>query len=320
MTTKYGTLHTAYCRPTLATALNKQGYNIVGINRNGCTFGADCHGAHSPDELKKIDHVTKWESKDKKNIDLNQMRKEMIMALQDGSQQVKNPKYKSQLAHIDTMRFDELIHFWFDITCYHRKISKELKKGVSDCNGFSNVKDVPCFYLKNEDDFWALERVLHMCEQHNTMLSTKGETIHIKDICIGSVNCKYGVHSYKDIVCVKDMLDGKCDCTNDNYLEEIEKINHLIDEKNKQLISKKCTDANGFIINWSKNMEIIIKNEISDLIKKKKTLRPRMIHYTEEGLIPLKVRIEEEEKLKPKELDVEEIKTKTVKKIIKKKI
>ena len=65
-------------------------------------------------------------------------------------------------------------------------------------------------------------------------------------------------------------------------------------------------------------MKTKITGQITALQKELTELKPRKIHYTEQGLIPLSKRIEDAEAAKPKDIDMEEIKTKTVRRVKKK--
>lgn len=319
MSTNYGSANTSYCRPTYATAMNKfQGYQIYGINRNGCTYGDKCRGAHAPSQLVKSSHITAWEKKNKSTINVLTMKNTIYSSLNEGATNVKSTKYKSKLSHISTMKFDELLSLWFEVACYHRKIIKELKTGSSISNGYSNIHDVPRFLLANEDDYWALERVLHMCPKHLNMISSKGTPISIKDICTGADNCKDGCHQYKDVVCIDNLLTGSCSCPPDTYIEDYKRLSAEIKAKCEQIDKINYIDEDGFEVVISKSLENTFKSEIAKLNAQLKALRPRKLHYTEDGLIPLSERIAEEEKSKPQDINVTELKTKSVKKIIKK--
>lgn len=306
---------TAFCRIMYGRHLNSVGYKITNLQYD-CRYGDECRGCHNPGEFKILPHIPKWEKKDKSNVNLLEIKKSILQSFTEEGPKVKNPKYKSSIIHAASLQFNELLHYWFDITCYHRKIAKELK-GKSLVEGYSNFRDVPKFYLPNEDDVWALERVIHPCETFKNMVVSKGQPYSVRDICVGHQNCKNGVHERKDLVCVQDLINGTCDCGPDTYTSTRTELLSKIEELKKSIIDS--IDEDGFEIKVTKAMKTSITAKITEYQKQLASLKPRMIHYTEQGLKPLSVRIQEAEVSKPKEIDVEEIKTKTVRRVVKKK-
>ena len=156
----------SFCRVIYGKYLNSIGYKITHIHHD-CKYGNSCRGCHNPSEFRLLPHITKWEKKNKASINLLEMRESIKNALMEESSKVKNTKYKSSILHAGSLPFNELLHYWFDITCYHRKIAKTLRT-QNPCEGYSNPKDVPKFYLENEDDVWSLERVIHYCQDFLT--------------------------------------------------------------------------------------------------------------------------------------------------------
>lgn len=305
----------SFCRVIYGKYLNSAGYNITHIHHD-CRYGESCRGCHNPSEFRLLAHITKWEKKSKANINLLEIRESIKNALMEESGKVKNTKYKSSIIHASSLPFNELLHYWFDITCYHRKIAKTLRT-QNPCEGYSNPKDVPKFYLANEDDVWALERVIHFCQEFKLMVESKGKPFGVRDICVGHKNCKNGVHELKDLVCVADLIKGTCSCGPNTYDESRQRILGDIQTLKKQMAGG--VDEDGFELTVSKAMKTKITSQITALQKELAGLKPRMIHYTEDGLIPLSKRIEDAEAAKPKDIDVEEIKTKTVRRVVKKK-
>jgi hypothetical protein len=299
---------TSYCRVIYGKHLNSCGYKITHIHH-------DCRGCHAPSEFKTCPHITKWEKKNKSCINLLEIRDSIRRALIEESGKVKNPKYKSGIIYASSLPFNDLLHFWFDITCYHRKIAKTLKT-QKPCEGYSLPKDVPKFYLPNEDDVWGLERVIHYCQNFKHMIDQKGNSFHVRDICVGHKNCKHGVHDLKDLVCVDNLIKGTCSCGPNIYEESRDRILSEIEVLKKKMAGG--VDEDGFEITITKTMKAKFISQITALQKELGGLKPRKIHYTEQGIIPLSKRIEDAEASKPKEIDVEEIKTKTVRRIKKK--
>lgn len=305
----------SFCRVMYGKYLNSVGFKITNIHYD-CRYGDDCRGCHNPTEFRIMPHITKWEKKNKTNINLLEIQQSILRVFTEEGSKVRNLKYKSSIVHANTLPFNELLHYWFDITCYHRKIKKTLKSN-SLVEGYSNMRDVPCFYLPNEDDVWALERVLHFCSEFKNMIDMKGKPTSVRDICIGHKNCKHGVHELKDLVCIDDLLKGTCSCGPDTYTTSRAQMMEEIQSLKNSLVGG--IDEDGFEIKISKAMRTSVTAKINALQKSIASLKPRKIHYTEQGIKPLSVRIEEAQAAAPKEIDVEEIKTKTVRKIVKKK-
>lgn len=306
---------TTFCRVIYGKHLNTIGYNITNIHHE-CRYGSTCNGCHNPSEFKLLSHIPRWEKKNKSHINLLEIKESIIDSFTKELHKIKNIKYRSSIMHARSLSFNELLHYWFDITCYHRKIAKTLKS-KSECEGYSNKKDVPKFFLQDEDNVWALERVLHYCPKFKIMTQNKGNTTNIRDICIGHRNCKMGVHDYKDIVCIDDLIHGKCSCGPDTYNDSKTHILCEIQKLKSKLVNK--VDSDGFQVQISKLLKTKITSDILILEKQLSTLKPRMIHYTEQGIIPLSQRIKEKELSRPKDINCEKIKTKTTRRVMKKK-
>jgi hypothetical protein len=298
-----------WCIPTYATLLKKKGYKISNVGY--CRYGDNCRGAHNHKEIKKRHDITKWETRDKSNINLSYIQDNVIETIKSSYEYVINPKYRSQIQNIDSLRFDNLLHFWFDITCYHRRIFKSdkivFKKQWTDkqskppaLEGFHFKDDVPQFKLNSniEDDVWLLERTLRMCEKHDKLCPI--DEISIKDLCCGDINCKEGVHNVEDLVCIDNMLYGECKCPTF--------------EQNEQL--KQDYIKQGMLIKTKNNNNLTIEeqtdltHQYNQIVKKYKKIEKyvRLVHLTEMGIIPLSVRLTEKELTAPKTADNIEIK------------
>ena len=172
-------------------------------------------------------------------------------------------------------------------TVYQKKNTIQNNK-PTPVNGYTYYEDVPQFNLsdKIEDYAWAIERMTHMCKQQQSVNNkldtlqkmdrkkiTPNEMVTINEICIGSVNCKQGVHTLKEMLCVDDFYRGKCACLSPSDIvsqsEEIEEHMALVGNKKspKYFILKERLDR--------------LKNTI------------RKIHYSEQGMLPFNDQLEE---------------------------
>lgn len=313
---------TTWCPPQYAMELNKQGYKIIEIYP--CRFGAECRGAHSKDEIVTKQHISKWEKCDKSHINLLTIMENIIKVIESEKEMVINSKYRSLIQTIHSLRFEKLLEFWFEITCYHRRISKNKdlptkkawfnKSKPPPIEGYHYKDDVPYFALENEDNVWALERTFHMCNKYTSL--DRSVKISVKSICCGDINCKEGVHDESDLVCIDDMLTGSCSCMpKDEYVEKTKTIADKI--KSLKLLTENTVDEDGFEIKINKKTR---DNNLQQIAEKQKELNSiiRKVHMTEYGLIPLSVRIQENAKTAPAAVDVSNIEVKTVKKVMKK--
>ena len=305
-----------WCLSTYANNLQKEGYKIQRIRP--CIFGSGCYNCHSETDFKYKPHIEKWNTKCKEHVDLYKIQQNILIVLSTEKNLVKNPKFKSKIQHIESMSFIDLLFFWQDITRYHRKIRKEFNYNKEP--NYNNIKLIPKFILNNEDDIWALVRTLRFCPQHKEILENKSKVYKINEICPGMGNCKIGVHFYKDLVCIDNLLEGHCNCESQEVIDERKSdIQKKIDTLQEQLTNNGKIGEDGFQINLSKQT---IKKMRTDLLKLQHDLsiiRPRKVHYTEQKLVPLKHRIEENIQNKPKMIDVKTIGAKKVTKLKKKK-
>ena len=220
---------------------------------------------------------------------------------------VKNPRYTAVIRNekYKTFTFKQLTNFWFDITCYHRGIakdlphSKEFNKTNESIEGFQTKDYVPMFFLEDEDDVWPLERTLHLCSHYIYMLSNKDKPLTPDKICCGDMNCKYGEDDINKVACEKDYMNGVCDCLKpDQIISEKKRIIDEIQVIEKELVS--LVDSDGFAIKLGKKIIEEKKDKINNL-KKEYSKLYRMIHYTEQGMIPFNVHLERATKIKEAE-------------------
>jgi hypothetical protein len=305
-----------WCRSYCGMDLNKLGYKITEIYP--CKFGETCRGAHNTNEIIEKLQIKKWKQADKSHIDILDLKEKVIDILEKNKEMVQNSKYRMKITNINKMRIDELFMFWCDIFYYHHRISKELptkkawtnpKSKPMPIEGYNYKDDVPSFYIDN-DDLWSIERTMHLCEKYKAL--DKTTKISVKNICIGDINCKEGVHNENDIICIDNLITGSCSCVSLDYYNSNKK--KLIDEIDKINIQLNPEQTDGFVVNINKRK----KEDLSTLlILKKKELSElkRMVHLTDKGFIPLNVRIENKNQNNPK--PVEEIQVKKTVKIVK---
>jgi hypothetical protein len=283
---------TIWCRSYYGMELNKQGYKISDIYP--CKFGETCRGAHTSDEVIEKQCIKKWKKCDKSHIDILDLMEKVITILEKNKELVQNTKYRCKLLTINKMRIDELFIFWYDIFYYHHRIAKELpskkawtnhKSKPQPIEGYNFKDDVPSFYIEN-DDLWSIERMLHLCDKFKSL--DKSTKMSVKNICIGDINCKEGAHTVNDLICIDNLMNGSCSCISiDNYNSNKTKIMKEIELINNQLNPE---EEDGFIINITKKK----KDELNSLLLvKNKELNnlTRMVHLTDDGFIPLSVRI-----------------------------
>jgi hypothetical protein len=298
-TSHYNEKKFTWCLSTYGTLLSKQGVFIKGIRE--CSWGCDCHNAHSIKEISLAPDIQKWNNKSKDKIDLLQIKENILCVFNKDRPKVKNPKYLSKLHLINEKSFKDLLDFWFDIACYHRKIFKFLKKGEKGNEGYYNMYDVPKFNFDNEDDVWSLQRTFNMCEQHHHLCNNPKDTYYIKNICVGHYNCKKGVHRIQDLACIDDMIKGDCNCKTEEqlfeekniYLKEIESIQKMFQNTDRE-----------FSLCLSKSKEKQLRKQLAELNSIVTSIGYRKVHYTEQGLIPLDKRIQDRKETEPEDINI----------------
>jgi hypothetical protein len=298
--------------------------SIPGANLRDCTYGDKCRGAHSPDEISILPNNYKFDKMDKSTIDLVQIYKEITTIFDESEKLVINPDYKKLLADYKKLDFVELLNFWFQITCYHRRVKKELRNGGTD-EYYNNINTIPEFFLESEETVWPLERITKMCPKNENLLrkvNHKFEKPILWDICCGSINCKEGCHNIGYLVCKEDMLNGECGCLTKSTMEERQSnlLSQIQDLKDSLICS---TGSDGFKTTINPKKKKIIQNKINTLETDYSKII-RMVHLTDQGLIPFNKQMELE-KLKQEQEKIvkqEEIRKKEVfaTRVVKKKI
>ena len=276
-----------FCRDQYWQLINSQyGENVFrsinGARLRKCTFGENCRGAHSGEEINLLPANYQFKKSDKSKIDLVKIYLEICQVFELEKSKVLEPDFKTKIQNYSSFNFIELINFWYDITCYHRKIKKNYESVEN--NYYKNRANIPDFYLENEDIVWPLERITKKCPKYKSLINCiecESQKPTIWDICCGSINCKEGCHHESNMICNDNLLTGSCDCIsleefNENYSkieEEIKNCEDTINDKNFVISNKKRKS----ITNKIKKL----KSQLSSMYRK--------IHLTEEGLIHFEV-------------------------------
>ena len=308
--TKVGTCKNLFCRDTCWKLINNVYGQNVFVNIHGarlrdCSFGETCRGAHSENEIHTLPHIHNFNCMDKSKLDLVSIYNNINKVFEESKPKVINEEFKRRLESFKKLNFVDLLNLWFDITCYHRKIKKEMKNDPSYVSEFSNVNKIPEFYLEDEDLVWSLERITKLCPKLQALISkieSKNDKPQIWDICLASINCKTGCHNISHMLCNDDLMYGKCDCMS---LEEFEnkKIQLKSEiETNKNLINP----VDGYeVTKLNKKKKQSIQKKIDKLTYELDSLK-RKIHFTENGMKPFSEQLKEfEESIIQKEAEKE---------------
>lgn len=303
-----------WCKGAYATHMTGLGYRIS--NSTSCRRPAnECFGSHT-EKIKKKDFIDKWEKKEKSDFDILKLEQSIISIAKQMKDQTNNMELCKQITNIDNMSFEDIISFWHDFECHYGTIRKNLpwkSQGHSDktIEKFHYKEEVPSLKISgfNEDELWAFERSLHICDGHFNLIDNKDKCHSIEDICIGGYCCKHGVHSLSQFACLKDMKDGVCDCPSIELIdEEKQKNNVLISELKKQLTSS--VDSDGWEIKITPKAKKIIEEQILVYQANNNNLY-RKLHYTTEGMIPYNKRLADATKI-TKPVDLRNIEVKKV--------
>jgi hypothetical protein len=294
---KVGDKQNFFCREELWQLYNSHYGGQVFKSEQGarlrkCTFGADCRGAHSEEQINTLPHNHHFNNMDKSKLDLVAIYNNICEVMESSKRYVKHPTFKKEIATYQNMDFVELLNFWYNITCYHRKTKKELY--TNENTYYKKSDTIPEFFLDNEDIVWPFERVTKMCQKNINLIekiSSDSDKPVIWDICCGSINCKEGCHNKSYLLCKQDLLTGQCDCPSNEELEskrqEIDFEIRSTDVILSKLISVKKKIA---FTNTKRQLQNQLKNTV------------RMIHLTEQGLIPFSVQMEEYKRVENEKL------------------
>ncbi len=318
-----GNIKNFMCRDHYWQLINQHYNHSVFCSINGarlrkCTFGENCRGAHSENDIKILPANHQFNKLNKSKIDLIEIYNNICQVFETEKSKVLDPDFKIKIYNYSSFSFSELLNFWFDITCYHRRLKKNFDSEENEF--YKNKNSIPDFFLEYEDIVWPLERITKMCPKHAALIhciecSEKKPVVW--DICCGSINCKEGCHHESNMICTDNLNTGICNCLT---LEEFEAKKLKI--KNEIDICNNFISDPEFKINSKKKKNIT--NKIQKLQKQYDSLY-RKIHLTEEGLIPfevaLKIKKDIEEQKKKVETSSRESRETTLKtSVVKKKI
>ena len=232
---------------------------------NTCKFGEDCRGAHSEENIVLYPGNKLFNELDKSTYNFSLLFGEIKKTIISDKYKIKLERHVNTIDNIDKLNNIELLQFWRELACYYRKISK-------------TDKAIPQFDLKEyEDVAWAFERKTKLCK---TFLEENNKGNINKDkICCGSYNCKEVVHNINELICIDDFIGNKCDCLSkiDSKKREIE----LLEEYNKK--------ARELLQNPNYSIKTILKKELDIMNIEINNVRNRKEHFTEYGMIPIKV-------------------------------
>lgn len=295
-----GTCKNLFCRDHYHQLINDL-YNdnvfrsIQGARLRKCTYGENCRGAHSEDEIHVLPANHNFNMLDKSKIDFVSIYYEIVDVFEKLKSKVTDPELKSRIDSFSNLNFIELLNLWYDLACFHRREKKDSP----------NKSNIPEFYLSCEDITWPFERITKVCPKYTNlinMIERGSEKPTIWDICCASINCKEGCHHISNMLCSEDFLCGKCDCLSkedfnskrENIINNIKQIKETLSGKEDETGYKKKLTAKKR--RGLENKLVTLNNELKNLIRK--------IHYTDNGFIPFN------DQLRKHQLDMEETKRK----------
>ena len=312
------------CRDSFAqTIINSYGFNPF-KETNGCRLRCcpkrptECRGAHDLHDLKALPHIVKFDALNKATYNWVRLFVAIKKTISDNAPNVKNADYSLRISNLSENNFFEAIQLWRELACFHRKLAKELpRKSIGSCptheSGYKYSEDVPKFILSEslEDTAWAFERHTRRCyiqEAFENKISRKMQ-ITVWDLCLGTgLNCKEGIHSRNEKICLADFMTGACSCITSEQieldviakqqqvsdsttrLEQIIQLEQTTQPKGSGKSSGKSSGEWTIAKKSNRGMDdpklkiqqsiIKIQKEISDLQSF------RMIHYSDFGMMP----------------------------------
>ena len=311
-----------WCRDTMwkyvADSLGRHPEDIFS-QRNGCHLRCcnksdfECRGAHTPEALKPLPHISKYNSLNKSKFNWVKLYLNVLKTMQHDLSMVKKEEHKRFISELTKMNFIELIQMWRNMACYYNKAAKELPykkdtKGVQlvvqEC-GFTYRDDVPTFRIEDnlEDTAWSFERITRYCPINLKFEKNIEDQIQISiwDLCLATgLNCKEGVHLKSEMLCIDDFLTGKCSCLTREQNEEQEvQLSHRLIEVSNQLVQIIESEKEINIDGWAKSKvkksgktqtcdpKIKLQQEMRKLESQIKDLQnSRFVHYSEQGMKP----------------------------------
>lgn len=241
----------------------EQYYSLLTERPTNCKI-INCRGAHSEEEIILYNHIKTFNEMDKSLIDLYKLYNIIKNKIIEEKFKIKLEEHKNKIDNIDKYNFVELLQLWRELACYYRKISK-------------TDPSIPQLYLdENEDIVWSLERITKMCNTFIKQNRITKDKLLTSDLCLGSHNCKEGVHNYNELLCIDDILYGKCNCMSKKELDGLEIEQHNL----YRLLSEELLNEKLYDRKYKKYLELV------DIELRIKELRnSRLLHLTEFGLL-----------------------------------
>ena len=261
-----------FCRHALYSKLTEE-FNI-------CKFGDDCRGAHSEEHIILYSGNKFFNDLDKSKYNFELLFEEIKKIIIQEKYKVKLEQHINKIDNIDKLNNIELLQFWRNLACYYRKISK-------------TDKSIPQFDLKEfEDVAWAFERKTKLCKIFLEENNKEKININKDKICCGSYNCKEGVHSINELICIDDFLGF--DCTSvivePQCLMQCGCLSKIDLQKRKiELLEEYNKKARELLQNSNYSIKTILKKELDIMnIEINNVRNNRKEHFTEYGMIPIK--------------------------------
>ena len=284
-----------YCRDQYWQIINdvyqKQMFKSVkGATLRKCDRD-NCRGAHTQSEIHTLSSNYSFRVSDKSNIDLVEIYNSIHDSFNELKNKVKHPNFIERLNGYEELNFVELLNLWFDVTCFYRRLKKNILKGINDCDLYSSPDSVPEFYIKNENTTWSLERITKMCPKHSELIRkiNRGDKAIIWDVCVGSVNCKSGCHSSEDMICHDDLLLGRCECLSNDQIEKSKHDLNIQMEKIKNILNSQNT-KDGYKTKLKSSKVKMLKSKLDNLSTSYNKLR-RCKHLTDDNIVPFQVQL-----------------------------
>jgi len=250
-----------------STIKEVQGTSLVLIEHNTCKFGDSCRGAHSEKDIVLYPGNKHFNELDKSTYNFSLLFEKIKKTIISEKYKVKLEKHVNMIDNIDKLNNIELLQLWRKLACYYRKISK-------------TDKAIPQFDLKEHEDIaWAFERKTKLCKTFLEENNKEKSNINKDKICCGSYNCKEGVHSINELICIDDFIGFGCNCLSILDLQKCQI--ELLEQYNKK--------ARELLQNSNYSIKINLKKELDAMNIEINNTRNRKEHFTEYGMIPSKV-------------------------------
>ena len=298
-----------------------------------CIYSKDrCRGGHSVDQIKLFPVIKKYLETDYSKVNWIELYELVLGVMKRDVPKVLVKEYQDLAKNYETMDFIKLTQVWRQVAIFHRKLKKEENTSPY------TLQNMPQFNLDDtdKDEFlWTFVKFTKHCETQqlfNTIIVER-KTMSIWEVCLATgINCRAGAHETNELLCIPDFLNGVCDCMPKEKFESvkkdisdnIEKLEteikaiYLEEESGKdewvQVKAKKKNNFENVLLAGIKLKIQQYQKQYDDLIKS------RLIHYTENGLIPFNIQFKEYQKKNVKigwDRDIAQVPSKPVIKITK---